>query len=270
MKLRINLLKPLLAAMILLTWLPVQAQTLQQLPKVHGFAVGNGSTPWIYAATQGGLFTSRDGGKNWNNPFEFRFPVTAVEAASDGTLYAFVVTQGLLRFGKSDSYWVPVSNRFGGQVLTKLTVVPGAPVRFLAHNQFGKVLNSDDGGMNWSGSMAGRGQVSEQEKRGENLYNANCQSCHGVQGVGETYTEESLTTQGYIMAPALDDSTHAWHHTDDDLVKTILEGSDRTERMKAWKHELKDKDARDIVAYMKSLWSQRALDCQGPKHMQCM
>jgi hypothetical protein len=25
-----------------------------------------------------------------------------------------------------------------------------------------------------------------------------------------------------------------------------------------------------IVAYIKSLWSKRELECQGPKHMQCM
>lgn len=29
-------------------------------------------------------------------------------------------------------------------------------------------------------------------------------------------------------------------------------------------------DARDLVAYIKSLWTPRELDCQGPKHMECM
>ena len=27
---------------------------------------------------------------------------------------------------------------------------------------------------------------------------------------------------------------------------------------------------KDLVAYIKSLWSKRELDCQGQKHMQCM
>jgi hypothetical protein len=31
-----------------------------------------------------------------------------------------------------------------------------------------------------------------------------------------------------------------------------------------------NEDAHDLVAYIKSLWTQRELDCQGPKHMQCM
>lgn len=73
------------------------------------------------------------------------------------------------------------------------------------------------------------------------------------------------------MAPALDASAHAWHHTDEALQKLILEGSARTSRMAAWKNTgLTENDAHDLVAYIKSLWTQRELDCQGPKHMQCM
>ena len=272
MKQRFTLMSGLRALCISLIALPVHAETmtLNRLPQVHGFAVSSGPSPWLYAATQGGLFVSRDGGKSWNNPFGFQFPVTMVEASTDGTLYTFVVGKGLLKLSKSDPGWVPVHNQFGGQVVTKLTAIPGEPARFYAHSQFGKVLVSEDGGTSWSGSMGGQGPRSTSEKRGEKLYTANCQSCHGVQGVGETYSEKGLTTQDYIMAPALDDSTHSWHHTDDQLVETILNGSPRTERMKPWKETLSNKQARDIVAYMKSLWGPRALDCQGPKHMQCM
>lgn len=266
------LLRGLLVLCVGLAGLPVQAEpaVLEGLPQIHDFTVTSGPSPWLYAATQGGLFVSRDGGKNWSDPFDFRFPVTTVESSTDGALYAFVLGRGLLRLGGSDSGWVPVSNQFGGQVLTQLTVIPGAPTRFFAHNQYGRVLISEDGGGSWSGSMGGKGPRSAAEKRGERLYTANCQSCHGVQGVGETYSEKALTTQDYIMAPALDDSTHAWHHTDDQLVETILNGSPRTERMKPWKEKLSSEQARDVVAYIKSLWGQRALDCQGPKHMQCM
>ena len=102
------------------------------------------------------------------------------------------------------------------------------------------------------------------------LYTGKCQSCHGIDGVGETYTLESLQTENYLTAIPLDESSHAWHHTDDALVKIILEGSPRG-RMQAWKKQgLNESDARDLVAYIKSLWGKRILDCQGPKHMQCM
>ena len=104
-------------------------------------------------------------------------------------------------------------------------------------------------------------------QRGAKLYKNFCQSCHGERGAGELVYPWNIGKPGYFPAPALDDSQHAWHHSDEDLVKLIREGSPRTP---AWKNNLSDKNIRDIVAYMKSLWGARALECQGPKHMSCM
>jgi len=81
---------------------------------------------------------------------------------------------------------------------------------------------------------------------------------------------QALTDKDYIRAPAMNDSEHAWHHTDEALQKTILEGSPRTDRMMPWKKAgLNEANAQDLIAYIKSLWTQRELDCQGPKHMSC-
>ena len=163
-----------------------------------------------------------------------------------------------------------MSNNLGSQVLTQLSGASGDPARLLGMNQFGRIITSDDGGKSWHRLPTDYRPLSEAGKRGRKLFSERCQSCHGVDGVGETYTLKSLTDRNYISAPALDDSAHAWHHTDDALVKTILDGSPRTEKMRAWRKEgITESDARDLVAYMKSLWGQRALDCQGPKHMQC-
>ena len=101
--------------------------------------------------------------------------------------------------------------------------------------------------------------------KGETLYNTNCSICHGIKGSG-VIDEKSRT----FLAPPLDDSAHAWHHTDDNLVDVILNGSPRNPGMIAWKSILSEDDARAIVAYIKSIWSQKARDCQGPKHMMCM
>lgn len=106
--------------------------------------------------------------------------------------------------------------------------------------------------------------------RGAKLYQHYCQSCHGVRGVGEPVYPWNLGKPGYFPAPALDDSQHAWHHSDDDLDKFIMQGSPRTPRMPAWKNVLSEKNVRDIIAYFKSLWGPRAIECQGPKHMSCM
>lgn len=105
--------------------------------------------------------------------------------------------------------------------------------------------------------------------RGAPLYQKYCQSCHGERGVGEPLSFSAYIHR-QIVAPALDDSQHAWHHSDDDLTAFILNGSPRTARMPAWKGLLTESQVRDIVAYIKSLWGPRAIECQGPKHMACM
>ncbi|GMR20240.1 MAG: hypothetical protein BMS9Abin36_0835 [Gammaproteobacteria bacterium] len=107
-------------------------------------------------------------------------------------------------------------------------------------------------------------------KRGEPLYQQYCQSCHGVKGVGEPAPPVFLRRSDYFPAPALNDSQHAWHHSDENILRTIMNGSPRVSRMPAWKGKITVKQAQDIIAYMKSLWGKRALDCQGPKHMSCM
>jgi len=68
----------------------------------------------------------------------------------------------------------------------------------------------------------------------------------------------------------LNETSHAWHHSDEQLAEVILDGLRRTNRMPAFKLALSEKDAYDIVAYIKSLWSPRIIACQGPKHMSCM
>ncbi len=100
---------------------------------------------------------------------------------------------------------------------------------------------------------------------GETLYNTHCSVCHGIKGSG-VIDDKSRT----FLAPPLDERAHAWHHTDDVLVDIILNGSPSNPRMIAWKSKLSEDDAYTIVTYIKSLWSPRIWDCQGPKHMMCM
>ncbi len=106
-------------------------------------------------------------------------------------------------------------------------------------------------------------------KRGAKIFATNCQYCHGKRGVGETDIPSSLILPGYFLAPALNDSQHAWHHKDEDLIRFILNGSPRTKRMVAFRGTLNVNQVGDVVAYIKSLWSPRSLACQGPKHMSC-
>ncbi len=105
-------------------------------------------------------------------------------------------------------------------------------------------------------------------ENGETLYQAYCVSCHGVSGIGERPDDIYATDEYGFVAPPLDDSAHAFHHTDDALAEMILEGSSRNPRMMGWKTALSKEDAEDVVAYIKSLWSPYIREnCQGPNHM---
>ncbi len=106
--------------------------------------------------------------------------------------------------------------------------------------------------------------------RGKQLYQNYCQACHKKDGVGEPPIPWSIRKPGFLTAMPLNETSHAWHHTDEQLAEMILQGLQRTKRMPAWKTVLSEKQAYDIVAYLKSLWSPRILACQGPKHMSCM
>jgi len=107
-------------------------------------------------------------------------------------------------------------------------------------------------------------------KRGSQLYQQYCQVCHQENGVGETPIPWSLRRPGYFPAIPLNADSHAWHHDDEQLVRTILEGPGPDSRMPAWKEVLSQDQAKDIVTYIKSLWPERIRECQGAKHMNCM
>jgi mono/diheme cytochrome c family protein len=105
---------------------------------------------------------------------------------------------------------------------------------------------------------------------GKQLYEKHCLVCHQKDGVGEKQIPWSIRRPGYLTAMPLNETSHAWHHSDEQLAETILEGLRRTNRMPAYKEVLSEKEAYHIVSYIKSLWSPRIVDCQGPKHMSCM
>lgn len=116
----------------------------------------------------------------------------------------------------------------------------------------------------------GQAPAPEAVALGKQLYDKHCQVCHQKDGVGEPPIPWSIREPGYFTAMPLNESSHAWHHSDEQLAQVILDGLRRTNRMPAFKLILSEKEAYDIVAYIKSLWSARIIACQGPKHMSCM
>ena len=107
--------------------------------------------------------------------------------------------------------------------------------------------------------------------RGKHLYDTHCVACHKRDGVGEPAVPWSIRRMDYIEAMPLNERSHAWHHGDEQLIVMILDGTSRSRlRMPVWRQILSVQDAADLVAYIKSLWSDRIVACQGPKHMDCM
>lgn len=80
--------------------------------------------------------------------------------------------------------------------------------------------------------------------RGERLYVATCQACHGDEsGAG-----------GIPEAPPHHAEGHTWHHPDAQLIDWILNGKPFT-TMPGFGDELSEDDAKAILAYIKTLWT---------------
>lgn len=111
----------------------------------------------------------------------------------------------------------------------------------------------------------------ESVARGATLYQTYCVACHKNNGVGEPTVPQYIRHPNFIGAMPLNEDSHAWHHSDEQLVTMILDGNPRSRRrMPVWRGILSNAEAADLVAYLKSFWSDRIIACQGPKHMSCM
>jgi mono/diheme cytochrome c family protein len=95
-----------------------------------------------------------------------------------------------------------------------------------------------------------------QVERGHAVYTQHCVECHGVAGKGLSGDWRVRDAEGRYPPPPLDDSAHAWHHPTTVLLEAIRDGSPPGEgNMPAWKGKLSEQEMQDVVAYIKSLWS---------------
>lgn len=260
----------LCAGILVATPATAEPVSLDRMQHIHGVAANPRPDGGFYVAAGSGLFLSDAAGRAQRVDSRFDTPASFVHVAPDGSIHAFVIDHGLVRNNGLDGKWETIFNGFGSQIPTQMMVDATRPQRLHLLTQDGRLLTSDDGGRSW-GRFGRTGQpLSDEAKRGASLFQTHCQSCHGVEAVGETLSTRAMTDKSYKLAPALNGSAHAWHHTDAALLKTILEGSSQEgSRMKGFKGPLAEKDAEALIAYMKSLWGERELACQGPKHMRC-
>lgn len=97
-------------------------------------------------------------------------------------------------------------------------------------------------------------------EQGEELYQANCQSCHGGATGG------SLKD----IPPPHNAKGHTWHHPDQLLIDMVLNGinfSAEEQKMPAFKDRLSREEVKAILAYIKTWWTdeQRAYQADVTK-----
>lgn len=95
---------------------------------------------------------------------------------------------------------------------------------------------------------------------GRIVYQKYCASCHGVRGEGEA-NWETPNTQGELPSPPHDAEGHTWKHSDEMLYRMVSEGwrdpFNKTPRqtMPGFASQLSPQDIRDVVIYLKTLWT---------------
>ncbi len=102
-----------------------------------------------------------------------------------------------------------------------------------------------------------RSAAAPQAARGLLIYRRHCLECHGEHGQGQAGDWRVRDAKGNYPPPPLDDSAHAWHHPTAALLEAIRDGSPQGQgNMPAWQGKLSEHEMQDVVAYIKSLWSE--------------
>ena len=111
---------------------------------------------------------------------------------------------------------------------------------------------------------------------GRSLYANNCASCHGVNLEGQP-NWQSPNADGMLPAPPHDGTGHTWHHDNELLFEyTKLGGNAALEirgvdgfnsGMPAFSETLTDDEIWDILAYIRSTWSEREREVQNSRNL---
>jgi mono/diheme cytochrome c family protein len=108
---------------------------------------------------------------------------------------------------------------------------------------------------------------------GRTVYDANCATCHGLAGEGETdwQTRRPDATAG---APPHDSTGHTWHHADGQLFEIVSRGGKLYEtptfksRMEPFNETLSPAEIRAVLEYIKTFWGPRELASQTRMSLQ--
>ena len=95
----------------------------------------------------------------------------------------------------------------------------------------------------------------EQIAQGTQIFEANCQLCHGVEAAGLVKDWQKPDAEGKYPAPPLNGTAHAWHHDMKTLLSTINRGGiPLGGSMPAFKDILAEEEKVAVLIYIQSLW----------------
>lgn len=124
-------------------------------------------------------------------------------------------------------------------------------------------------------ALAGHELDNRDISAGQTLYTENCASCHGAKLEGQP-NWRSQNDDGVFPAPPHDSTGHTWHHDNALLFEyTKLGGghamsargvTDFNSGMPAFTDAISDDDIWDILAYIRSTWSEREQKSQASRN----
>ena len=90
---------------------------------------------------------------------------------------------------------------------------------------------------------------------GENIFNQNCVSCHGLKGRGLAKDWKVKDENGNYPAPPLNGTAHTWHHSPSQLLYTINKGGgEMGGQMPGFEERLSEQEKLALLDYIYSLW----------------
>ena len=107
----------------------------------------------------------------------------------------------------------------------------------------------------------------KQVKAGHMIYQQHCASCHGPRGEAAPNWEEP-NAQGESPPPPHDAKGHTWKHSDAILYRMVSQGwrdpFNKTQQltMPAFGNQLSSEQIREVVTYLKTLWTPEQRDFQ--------
>lgn len=131
----------------------------------------------------------------------------------------------------------------------------------------GWMVLAQEGGVPEGQTFLGEPVTPEQIAQGQDIYAANCASCHGAKLEGQPDWKRRLEN-GRMPAPPHDATGHTWHHADRQLftitklgVGAVVPGYESD--MPAFGGTLSDAEIVAALAYIKSTWPERQRDFQA-------